>query len=130
MDYSSSDNATGTTADYNNIPTTPIPTTEIITVTDRKPTTTSYISEISPRSTEAYIDLLNTIPFEEKPTNSTTESTETEISVSEFECGPRLMLSGFRSEYAHLNGIWTLAMEDGKLLTSGCLTVEGTGINY
>jgi len=58
---------------------------------------------------------------------TTTITTTTVTTVSDFECGGRLMFSGFREENAYLNGLWTLATENGNLLTSGCLTVQAMG---
>jgi len=50
--------------------------------------------------------------------------------ISGFECGPRLTFSGFLAGNAHLNGLWTLALNgNGKLLTTGCATFTGMNSN-
>ena len=63
------------------------------------------------------------------PTTTTaiTTTTATVTTISDFECGARLMFSGFREENSYLNGIWTLATDNGNHLTSGCLTVQAMG---
>jgi len=47
--------------------------------------------------------------------------------VSGFECGPRLIFSGFSEDNSYLNGLWTFAMDNGNVLKSGCLTVQVMG---
>ena len=84
-----------------------------------------------PSDASTWIDPSNNSEY---PSNSitcnlptTTTAITTTAATSEFDCGARLMFSGFRDEYSYLNGVWALATDNGNILKSGCLTVQVMG---